>query len=401
MTLAAVVPQATLDRFFDGLGDLLYWPQRKASFAMYALGLLGDGERKSAEPIAARAAGGDPRLCRRYHDHLCHFLNTSRWDDQEVRAYGVQFALDALLADESIDVWIIDDTGFLKQGTHSPGVQRQYSGTAGKIANCQVAVSLTVATRTQHLPIAMDLYLPERWTSDAERRKQAKIPKEVTFRSKHEIALTQLAQACLDGIAPAPVTADAAYGTQAAFRGEMTRLGLTYAVGINDNVTLIAREVCGEHAVSARQLAHALPALAFEEVTWTQGTQAALQSRFARVRVEVARADRHEPPEQDLLIEWPHGTEKPTHFTLCTLPPSTPLPEVVRITKARWRTERAYEDMKGELGLDHFEGRTYVGWQHHVSAVLVCYALVVACQRRGFPPSEAYARAACPHDAAA
>jgi SRSO17 transposase len=125
MTLATRGPQATMDRFFDRLGQVLGLPERKASFAMYAMGLLGDAERKSVEPIAARAAGADPELCQRYHDRLCHFLNSSRWDDHAVRAYAARTALDALLVKEALDVWIIDDVSFVKQGRHSPGVQRQ------------------------------------------------------------------------------------------------------------------------------------------------------------------------------------------------------------------------------------------------------------------------------------
>lgn len=387
MTLAPLVPQATLDRFFDGLGELLYWPERKASFALYALGLLGEGERKSAEPIAARAAGGNPTLCQRYHDRLCHFLNTSRWDDRAVRAYAARFALGPMLAEEPMDVWVVDDTSFLKKGERSPGVQRQYSGSAGKVTNCQVAVSLTVATRTRHLPLAMDLYLPEAWANDAARRKRAKIPADVRFRTKIEMALELVADAVLEGVPTAPVTADAAYGTHRAFRGELTLLGLRYAVGVNDNVTVAAPAVAGGRALSVRELAFALPCQAYRRVAWAEGSQAELSSHFARVRVEVTNADPNEPREQDLLIEWPAGHDEPLHYTLSTLPASTPLPELVRMTKARWRTERAYEDLKGELGLDHFEGRTYVGWQHHVSAVLACYALVVACHSRAFPPS--------------
>ena len=300
-----------------------------------------------------------------------------------------------------MDVWIVDDTGFLKQGTHSPGVQRQYTGTAGKITNCQIAVSLTVATPTQHLPVAIDLYLPESWITDAKRRQRAKIPDAVRFRTKPEIALQLIAGALIEEVPAAPVTADAAYGTNAAFRAELTRLGLRYAVGVNETTHVVCRAMCGERVVSLRELAHALRASDFQEQTWLQGSQAPLRSRFARLRVEVVNADPNEPREQELLIEWPPGALKPTHFTFSTLREETSTKELIRITKARWRTERAYEDLKGELGLDHFEGRTYVGWQHHVSAVLVCYALVVACQRRAFPPSASGRSASGSHCAAA
>ena len=141
-----------------------------------------------------------------------------------------------------------------------------------------------------------------------------------------------------------------------------------------------------------KTLAERLRRKHWREVTWLEGTKAPLRSRFALVEVEVANADPNEPVRQRLLIEWPEGEKEPTHYTLVSLPAALGLLEIVRITKARWRVERTYEDLKGELGLDHYEGRSWVGWQHHVSAVLACYALVVACQRRAFPPSAAGAR---------
>jgi SRSO17 transposase len=251
-----------------------------------------------------------------------------------------------------------------------------------------------VATSTQHVPIGMDLYMPEVWCNDQARRTKAKIPPALVFRNKAEIALTLLADALLEGIPSAPVTADAAYGTHRAFRGELTLLGLCYAVGINDHVAVVCPDVTGEQVVSVRELALAVPASQWRSVTWTQGSKAPLRSRFTRLRVEVANRDKKEPSEQWLLLEWPESETKPSHYTLSTLPKTTALAELVRITKARWRTKRAYEDLKGELGLDHYEGRTYVGWQHHVSAVLTCFALVVVCQRRAFPSS------ATPHGAA-
>ena len=389
MTLGPLVPQAAMTRYFDGLGRLLGRVERRASFAMYAAGLLSELERKSVEPIAARAAGPDPVACARNQDRMLHLLNTSPWSDEDVRSYAADYALAALTKVEAIETWTIDDTGFLKQGDDSVGVQRQYTGTAGKITNCQIGVSLTVATPTVHVPVDMDLYLPKAWADDAARRAAAKVPDQVRFRTKHEIALDLVARAVLAGIPKAAVLADAAYGSCARFRGELTTMGFSYAVGILATTTvrrLDARGRCGVRG-SVAELANRLRHDAWQTVTWLEGTKSSLTSRFALCEIELDAADPNEPVRQRLLIEWPEGESKPTHFTLVTLPATTPLDEIVRLTKARWRTERAYEDLKGELGLDHYEGRSYVGWQHHVSAVLACYALVIACQRRAFSPS--------------
>lgn len=397
-------PSHALARYFDGLGRLLGTDERRANFAMYARGLLGDGERKSVEPIAAREAGDDPVLCERYHERLGHFLRTSPWSDEDVRQYAACYALDALTQHEEVEVWIHDDTGFLKQGTQSPGVQRQYTGSAGKIANCQIAVSLVVATRTTHVMVGMDLYLPETWTGDAARRAKAHIPAEVRFRTKHEIALDLTANALLAGVPKGIVLADAAYGNNAAYRGGLTALGLRYAVDVHASTTVYVMDDEGlVDAVtrSVEQVARALPRAAYKTVVWRQGGKGRLQSHFARVRVRLGHPDRDESREQTLVIEWPKRDSEPAHYVLTTLADTTPLVELVRVIKQRWRTERAYQDMKGELGLDHFEGRSYPGWQHHVSVVLVCYAFLQTALRRSFPPSAEWAHAACPKCSAA
>jgi SRSO17 transposase len=384
------VPSLALDRYFDALGSLLGTDERRANFAMYARGLLGDGERKSVEPIAARAAGGDVALCERYHERLGHFLRGSPWSDDDVRQHGASYALDALTQNESVDAWIIDDTGFLKQGTQSPGVQRQYTGSAGKIANCQIAVRLTVATRTAHVTVDMDLYLPEAWTEDPIRRAKAHIPDDVCFRTKHAIALDLAAKAILAGVSRGTVVADAAYGNNASFRGGLAALGLRYAVDVNATTLVHVVHDDGTFDPVARtveQVARALPDASYRAVVWREGSKGRLQSRFARARVRVANADRDEPREQTLVIEWPKREPTPDHYVLASLADTTPLAELVRVIKQRWRTERAYQDMKGELGLDHFEGRSYPGWHHHVSVVLVCYAFLQTALRRSFPPS--------------
>lgn len=389
MAITRPLSQDVLDTFFDGVGRVLGRKERRANFALYAMGLLSKLERKSMEPIAALTAGDNPEVAAKLYDHLVNFTSASPWCDAAVRAYAAGYALPTMLAHEALDGWVLDDTGFLKQGEHSVGVQRQYTGTAGKVTNCQVAVSLTVATRQQHLALDMELYVPRAWVDDAARRAESKIPKEVGFRTKPEMALELIARWVLEGVPNATLCADSGYGYDSKFRGGVTQLGFRYTVGVHSTL-LVRRAGRGATAGAERsveQLARALPQKAYRKVAWAEGTKKTLASRFAYVRVEVVHPDSAEPREQGLLIEWPKGDAKPVHYTLVTLPKDTPLKEVVRKTKARWHVEGSYEEMKGELGLDHFEGRSWVGWNHHVSIVLACYALTVACKMRAFPPS--------------
>lgn len=389
MALLDSLSQPVLDDFLLRLGSLLGRKERRASFALYARGLLSDLERKSVEPIAALACPGDPLACARTHDHLLHFLRDSPWDDNEVRLFASDFALDEITKIEALEAYVIDDTGFLKQGSHSVGVQRQYTGSAGKIANCQIAVSLTVTTPSTHAPLDLGLYLPESWTQDEKRCQEAGVPERVRFRTKHDIASDLLAKSLVHGRPLLPVLGDAAYGNNSKFRGELTRMGLHYAMGVNATTTVRVVDPKGEvgPVLSVKQVAHQQPKSAWEKVTWLEGTKAPLSSRFALLEVEVAERDAGEPKRQQLLIEWPAGQEHPEHYTLSTVKTCPTLQALVRLVKSRWRTERVYQDMKGELGLDHFEGRSWVGWHHHVSVALACYAVVTACQRRAFPPS--------------
>ena len=174
---------ARVEEYFKRIGQHLPRPEQRQSFATYAFGILGDGDRKSVEPIAARAAP-EPKAASRVHDRLLHFLGRSPWDDHSVRREAARYVVDVLQSREPITTWILDDTGMLKQGKHSPGVQRQYTGTAGKICNCQLAVTLSIATRTEHVPIDCELYLPKSWTGDRDRCARARIPESVPFRTK-------------------------------------------------------------------------------------------------------------------------------------------------------------------------------------------------------------------------
>lgn len=386
--------------YFDKIGQVLGDDRRRASFAMYAMGLFGEGERKSVEPIAARAAS-EPEETKRVHDRLLHFMTDSKWSDLDVRRIAAREALDAMTAQGPVQAWIVDDTGMLKQGTHSVGVQRQYTGSAGKIANCQLAVSLSIATKTEHVPVDFELYLPKSWTDDAARRKEARIPDEVEFRTKPELAIEMIRRAVTDGLPTGAVLGDSAFGDSSDFRAEIRALDLHYALGIKSATKVWRVDRFGRRrgeAISVKNLALRLGRKRFRNVTWRDGTRGPLWSRFARLRVVVAHDDGSELDDREhlwLLIEWPDSEKVPDHYSLSSLPPDWSAKRLVRLLKERYRTERVYQDIKGELGFDHYEGRRWAGWYHHVSVALCCFAFIVAERCRAFPPSTR--RQAYPH----
>lgn len=383
-----------LTAYFEKIGSHLPRREQRESFATYFFGMLSDGERKSVEPIAARACG-DPKGAARSHDRLLHFLGQSPWPDRAVRREAARHAIAAMTEREPVTTWIIDDTGFLKQGSHSVGVQRQYTGSAGKVTNCQIGVSLSVASRSEHVPIDFALYLPRSWLDSPKRRLEARIPAETTFKTKPELALDLVVGALEDELPGEIVLADAAYGTSVEFRNGLVAYGLDYAVGINCTSkvwTLDARGRRSRDSVSVLDLGLRIGRKAFRHVTWRDGTRGPLFSKFCFRRVVVAQDDGTPAADRDpvwLVIEWPEGENQPTKFTLTTLPRRMSKKRIVCTIKERWRTERAYEELKGELGLDHYEGRSFPGWNHHVSVALCCYAFVVGERVRRFPPSAA------------
>jgi SRSO17 transposase len=389
-----------LESYFRKIGDVLGNESRRGSFAIYAMGLLGDAERKSVEPIAARACP-DPEKLEAMHQRLLHFAVDAKWSDREVRREAAWYGLAAMLEREPVEAWIVDDTGFLKQGQHSVGVQRQYTGSAGKVTNCQVGVSLTIATRTEHLPIDFELYLPESWANSTARRSEARIPPEVTFKTKPELALQMIERAVEDGVPPGILLGDSGYGGSAEFRAGVRSLGLHYALAVFPQTTVHLLDEQGRprgDALSVWDLAFSIQERGgFRRCTWRKGTREDLSARFALRRVIAAGVPERQQEPLWLLIEWREGEPEPANFFLISLPGRTTKRQLIRLVMQRWRTERVYEDLKGELGLDHYEGRRFPGWHHHVSVALCCYAFIVAERVRRFPPSargavEAYAQ---------
>ena len=310
----------------------------------------------------------------------------------------------------AIRAWIIDDTGFPKKGTHSVGVARQYCGQLGKQDNCQVAVTLSVANDDASLPIACRLYLPEAWANDSARCAKAGVPEDVTFQTKPQIALAQLRAARDAGVAPAAVLADTGYGVDTEFRDGITELGLCYVVGIQSPTSLwppgvaplppkrwrghgrppsLIRRTAKHKPLSAKGLAISLPKRAWRRVTWREGSDASLVSRFAAVRIRPAHRDYNRSaarPEEWCLIEWPPGEPEPTKYWLSTLPADAQLRELVTIAKLRWRIERDYQDLKQELGLGHYEGRGWRGFHHHATLCIAAYGFLIS-ERSTIPPS--------------
>lgn len=385
--------EGRLTGFLSGtIGQHLARREQKESFAMYARGIVGDGERKSVEPIAARATG-DAAACERVQARLLNFLRESPWDDHCVRREAARYVIGALQEQEPVTTWIIDDTGFPKQGRYSVGVQRQYSGTLGKVGNCQIGVSLTVATRHEHVPIDFALYMPESWTEDPFRRSKARVPADLTFKSKPDLAIDLITRALEDEVPGEIVLADAGFGNSSDFRNTVRIFGLDLGVAIQGSTKvwlLDERDRARGAPVAAQDLGIQLGRRAFRKLTWREGTAAKMSSRFMFRRVKVAHDDGTDAGDCEplwLLMEWSDADAKPTKCILTTLLRRMSKKEIVRIVKERWRTERAYEELKGELGLDHFEGRSFPGWHHHVSVVLCCYAFLVSERVRHFSPS--------------
>ena len=389
------------EAYIDELVDVIGHADRAVPLRDYCTGLLLPGERKSVEPMAALTA---PARTAPKHQSLLHFVANAAWSDEAVLTKVRQMVLPRIEALGPIEASIIDDTGFPKKGKHSVGVARQYCGQLGKQDNCQAVVSLSIANHHASLPIAHQLYLPEAWADDPDRRKKAKIPEDIVFKTKSRIALDQLKTAHAAGIPLGTVLADAAYGYDSQFRDGVTKLGLLYAVGIQSNVlmwkadTILpvhgkdgqkpSRPQRREQQISAKELALSHPAEAWETVTWREDGDA-FTSRFARWRVRpVTRAEQPAlvPAEEWLVIEWPEDEAEPTKYWLSTLPADIGVAALIDRIKLRWRIERDYQELKQELGLGHYEGRGWRGLHHHITLCIAAYGFLIA-ERAIFPPS--------------
>jgi SRSO17 transposase len=373
----------------------------------YCKGLLLPGERKSIEPMAARL---NPDNVQAMRQSLHHLVAKAPWSDESLLEQVRQRVTPAMQKHGPVVAWIVDDTGFPKKGKHSVGVTRQYCGQVGKQENCRIAVSLSISTWSSSLPIAYRLYLPKEWAEDTNRGVKAEVPAEIEFQTKPEIALDQIRAAAATNVTGGVILADAAYGTNTEFREGVSELGLQYVVGIQSSMTVwepgkqplparprgrmgrpprLLQRTRNHQPVTVKQLAMSLPAQTFKEITWREGTDQKLRSRFAAVRIRPAHRDeeRAEPhAEQWLLIEWPRGEQEPAKYWISTMPLNTSLKVLVKMAKHRWIIERDYQELKQELGLGHFEGRNWRGFHHHATLCIAAYGFLVA-ERNRFSPS--------------
>ena len=356
------------------------------------------------------AARLDPENIQSMRQSLHHLVAKAPWSDEVLLEQVRKHVLPTMRKQGPVVAWIVDDTGFPKKGKHSVGVTRQYCGQVGKQENCRVAVSLSVATWSSSLPIGYRLYLPKEWAEDAERREKTEVPEEVDFQTKAEIALDQIRAAVAANLDRGIVLTDAAYGGNTEFRDAVTALDLQYFVGVQSSMTVwepgkqplpakprgkmgrpprLLQRSADHQPVSVKHLAMSLPTTAFREITWREGTDRKLRSRFAAVRVRAAHRDDEKAEahaEEWLLIEWPRGEKEPTKYWLSTLPPTTQLKSLIKMAKHRWIIERDYEELKQELGLGHFEGRNWRGFHHHATLCIAAYGFLVA-ERNRFSPS--------------
>ena len=392
------------------LGGLARSDQR-AKGELYLRGLMLDGKRKSMQPMAARL-GVD-------HQQLQQFVTSSTWDHVEVRRRVARWA-ETFIGPQA---YVINDTGFPKDGPDSPGVARMYSGSLGKVGNCQIGVSVHAVTDWASAAINWRLFIPTSWDDAAvgadddpdaaaeirRRRARSKIPDQVRHREKWRQALDMLDEIIGDeqaggwGLAGGPVVADAGYGDTTEFRLGLQERGLPYVVAVKGTTSAYpARAVPSAPPYTGRgrppvpryrddptnlaALALTAGRSALRRVTWRHGSRknarnptAAMASRFLALRVRPANRDIPRNPDGTLpecwlIAEWPPGKPEPTDYWLSTLPVDTPLRELVRLAKIRWRIEHDYRELKDGLGLDHFEGRSYLGWHRHVTLATIAQA---------------------------
>jgi SRSO17 transposase len=370
-------------------GAAMNHPVQRANAEVYVRGLLAAGARKSLEPLVGRLDGeGD-------YQSLQQFLADSPWEPVRL----MQAVAERVAPVVRAEAWVLDDTGFPKDGKHSPGVKRQYSGTLGKIGNCQIGVSLHAVSERATLPLGWALYLPEDWCADADRRRKAKIPEQVVFQTKPQLGVGLVKQAAGWAIDRAPVLGDAAYGENTQLRGDLDAGGIEYVLSINPETTIFepgavfvlperrpgkpgrtpAAHRTDRDPVSVGEYAKTLTETEFQTVAFRGKGKTRVRSRFAFKRVTAAHPvtrDRVAPREEWLIIEWPEGAERPSDYWISNLPAATKPQRLARLARLRWMIELDYRQLKGELGLDHYEGRSYLGWYHHTALVTTAHAFL-------------------------
>ena len=388
--VAAAGTRERLAGFVAEVVSVLAHVRQRENALVYVRGLIEQGGRKSLQPTLFRLEETPAR-----YESLQQFLADSPWQPGLL----VRACAERVAPELGVVAWVVDDTGIAKQGRHSPGVKRQYSGTLGKVGNCQITVSLHAVGRRGTAPLGWALYLPEEWCADELRRARAKIPATVVFATKPQLAAGLVEQAAGWELPAAPILADCAYGDDSAFRTRLQALELEYLLAVSAQISVYGPETTfavpertgqvgrprtvarpDRKPESLRALARRLPKRAWKTLpcrTARDGEQ--IKSRFAFVRVVATHPVRNNnlpPREEWLIIEWPKGDEAPSDYWLSNLPPNTPRERLARLARLRWTIELDYRQLKGELGLDHYEGRSYLGFHHHCALVTCAHAFL-------------------------
>jgi SRSO17 transposase len=365
-------------------------PVQLVNGRLYLRGLVEEGPRKSLEPMVARLGGEAD------YESLQQFLAVSTWDPGLV----VKATAERVAPRIDVEAWVLDDTGFPKDGKHSPGVKRQYSGTLGKIGNCQIGVSVHAVGSKGTVPLGWALYLPEEWCEDTERRAKARIPEEIEFKKKPQLGKDLIERAGGWDIDRAPILGDEAYGENTRLRRDLDDAGFEYVFSIDKIASVFAPDTvfalperAGEtgrrrtrlrpdrkpepaHKLIARLAPENMQTVTFRD--GPDGKPATSQFAFLRVRA-LARwqnGAEQEPREEWLICEWPEGHEEPLDYWISNMPADTPPEHLARLARMRWKIELDYKQLKGELGLDHYEGRSWLGWYHHTALVTAAHGFL-------------------------
>ena len=388
---AAVEVRERLIGFVDGIVSGLPLARQRENAGLYVRGLVEQGGRKSLQPTLFRLEQTAAR-----YESMQQFLADSPWDP----ALVVRRCAERVVPELGVEAWVLDDTGFPKDGKRSPGVKRQYSGTLGKVGNCQIGVSVHAVGTRGTAPLGWALYLPEDWCDDAERRRKAKIPERLVFKTKPELGVELVERAAGWGLAAVPVLGDQAYGDNTALRERLHAAGREYVLAVGGRTKVFAPEtafaVPDRTAATGRPTSRALPDRESEAVGDLIARVAATRSRtvafrdgpdgepvsswfvFARVKAAHEWQNRPAAPRREewLIAEWPLGAPEPTDYWISNLPADTKPERLARLARLRWKIELDYKQLKGELGLDHYEGRSWIGWHHHTALVTVAHGFL-------------------------
>jgi SRSO17 transposase len=372
------------------LAQAMNRPAQMENGGLYLRALIEEGKRKSLEPMVERLGGEAD------YQSMQQFLTDSPWDPAEV----VRVVAERVAPVIDVEAWVLDDTGFPKQGKRSPGVKRQYSGTLGKIGNCQIGVSVHAVGEHGSVPLGWALYLPEEWCEEEERRARAKIPDEVEFKTKPELGKELIERAGEWDVERAPILGDEAYGANTQLRGDLDDAGFQYVFSVDKTASVFAPETTfalperagktgrprtrmrpDRKPEPVKELLARLAPEKLETVTFRHGPDGEpITSRFCFMRVRALKrwenGAEQEPREEWLICEWPEDADGPSDYWISNLPADTPPERLARLARMRWKIELDYKQLKGELGLDHYEGRSYLGWHHHAALVTAAHGFL-------------------------